>query len=182
MSSLITGESLVELFGDNICMPFFMAQTFHNIWMTVSGFGISLFRFTCMWDNLLIFEKDKLKTLMNGIFVGEIIMTLFQMFLSKYFTNLEWWADVFKSLVFFSHCWNLSIAKSLCFGLLLWIRPRISFNYSGIQWIRHRSSNFWKDHDANKQHGDIHFHSRNYCFVWVYILAIAENQQNQQTR
>ena len=90
MSSLITGESLVELFGGNICMPFFMAQTFHNIWMTVSGFGISLFRFTCMWDNLLIFEKDKLKTLMNGIFVGEIIMTLFQMFLSKYFTNLEW--------------------------------------------------------------------------------------------
>ena len=102
MSSLITGESLVELFGDNICMPFFMAQTFHNIWMTVSGFGISLFRFTCMWDNLLIFEKDKLKTLMKGIFVGEIIMTLFQMFLSKYFTNPEWWADICINDLYFS--------------------------------------------------------------------------------
>ena len=83
-------------------MPFFMAQTFHNIWMTVSGFGISLFRFTCMWDNLLIFEKDKLKTLMKGIFVGEIIMTLFQMSLSKYFKNPEWWADICINDLYFS--------------------------------------------------------------------------------
>ena len=178
MSSLITGESLVELFGDNICMPFFMAQTFHNIWMTVSGFGISLFRFTCMWDNLLIFEKDKLKTLMKGIFVGEIIMTLFQMSLSKYFKNPEWWADICinKWFVFFSHFWNLFISKSIRFGFLSWIWPRIQFNSSGIQWIRHRNSNSWKNHDGNKQHGDLHLHSRNYCFVWIHILAFAENQ------
>ena len=83
---------------------------------------------------------------------------------------------LYESFVFFSHFWNLSIAESICFGLLSWIRPRICFNSSGIQRIRHRNSNSWKNHDANKQHGDIYLHSRNYRFVWVYILAIAENQ------
>ena len=75
---------MAELFGENICMPFFMSQTFHNIWMTMSGFGISLFRFTCMWDNLLIFEKEKLNTLMKGIFVGEIVFTSGLLSLSKF--------------------------------------------------------------------------------------------------
>ena len=64
-------------------MPFFMAQTFHNIWMSMTAFGISLFRFTCIWDNLLIFEKDKLKHLMKHIFVGEVIITSGLVSLSK---------------------------------------------------------------------------------------------------
>ena len=89
MASMITGEPLAELFGENICMPFFMSQTFHNIWMTMSGFGISLFRFTCMWDNLLIFEKEKLNILMKGIFVGEIIFTSGLLSLSKF--HIYWY-------------------------------------------------------------------------------------------
>ena len=41
----------------------------------MTNFGISLFRFTCMWDNLLIFEKDRLKCLMKQIVVVEVFMT-----------------------------------------------------------------------------------------------------------
>ena len=88
MVSLVTSESLAELVGERICMPFFMAQTFHNIWMSMTAFGISLFRFTCMWDNLLIFEKDKLKDLMKQIFVGEVIISSGLVSLSKMILSL----------------------------------------------------------------------------------------------
>ena len=73
--SLVTGETLAQIFGESICKPFFMAQTFHNFWMTMTGFGISLFRFTCILDNFIIFEKDKLKCLMKQIIAGEVVMT-----------------------------------------------------------------------------------------------------------
>ena len=88
MASLVTSESLVELFGERVCMPFFMTQTFHNVWMSMTAFGISLFRFTCMWDNLLIFEKEKLKDLMKQIFVGEVIITSGLVALSKLIQSL----------------------------------------------------------------------------------------------
>ena len=42
----------------------------------MTNFGISLFRFTCMWDNLLIHEKDRLKRLMKQIVVVEVVMTI----------------------------------------------------------------------------------------------------------
>ena len=72
-----------------------------------------------------------------------------------------------------------AFALDFCYGFG---QELVSTMYSGIQWIRHRNSKSWKNHDANKQHGDVSLYSRNYFFVWVYILAIVENQQNQQTR
>ena len=130
--SLATGQTLAQIFGEKICMPFFVAQTFHNTWMIMSNFGISLFRFTCMWDNLLIFEKDRLKCLMKEILIVEVVMTTGIVSLSK--KNL-FKDKLYDNFLFFiiSFPWGSPHRKSLSFRFLLWIQSRIDFSHSGLQ-------------------------------------------------
>ena len=129
ITSLVTGETLAQIFGESICMPFFMAQTFHNFWMTMTGFGISLFRFTCIWDNLLIFEKEKLKRLMERILIGEVVMTSGLVSLGKR-SHLLLELHENKDIFIFSYLWGLPHPKSSSFRFLLWVWTRNGFSYS----------------------------------------------------
>ena len=184
MASLVTSESLVDLFGGRVCMPFFMAQTFHNIWMSMTAFGISLFRFTCIWDNLLIFEKDKLKHLMKHIFVGEVIITSGLVSLSK----LYFWLGIHcfgktctkkRTSNDFSNLWSLPLPKGSSFGLLLWIWTGIDINHSRIQWNRWRNSQLWKSHGPNEHPYHFPLCKWNVIFVWVHLYPFVQNKQDK---